>query len=79
MDALVCMSQTAPAKTAKTAEEHKSKHLCLGVVHELLVSEVWVHLHLDGSWLDASISQQVIHLLAAEVGNANGLDKTIVY
>ena len=49
------------------------------MVHELLIPEVWVHLHLDGSRLDASIAQQVVHLLAAEVGDANGLDQAIIH
>jgi len=54
---------------------------CLGltVVHHLLVSEVRVHFNLQYCGLDACIAQQVINLLAAEVGNANMLDKTIIH
>ena len=50
------------------------RYLCLGMVHELLIPEVGVHFHLYSCRLDASIAQQIINLLAAEVGDANGLD-----
>lgn len=54
-------------------------YLRLAVVDQLLVPEVWVHFHLHSCWLDTSVAQQVINLLAAEVGNANGLDKAIIH
>ena len=54
-------------------------HLCLAVVNKLLVPEVGVNLHLHSHWLDAGVAQQGINLLAAEVGDANGFDKTIIH
>jgi len=54
-------------------------HLCLAVVNKLLVPEVRVNLHLHSYRLDAGIAQQSVNFLAAEVGDANGLDKTIIH
>lgn len=54
-------------------------YLCLAVVNKLLVPEVGVDLHLHSHRLDAGIAQQSVNLLAAEVGDANRLDKTIVH
>ena len=56
-----------------------STHLGLAVVHELLVSEVWVDLHLHRNRLDSGVLQERVNLFAAEVGNPNGLDKAIIY
>jgi len=54
-------------------------YLCLAVVNKLLVPEVRVNLHLHSHRLDAGIAQQSVNFLAAEVGDANGLDKTIIH
>lgn len=54
-------------------------HLGLAVVYELLISEVWVDLHLYHHRLDSGVLQKRIDLFAAEVGNANGLDQAIIY
>ena len=56
----------------------KIAYLGLAMVNELLVSVVGVDLTLVGCRLDASIAQQVVYLLAAEIGHTNGLTKTIV-
>lgn len=53
-------------------------HLGLAVVYQLLVPEVWVDLHLHRHRLDSGVLQKRVDLFAAEVGNANGLDKAII-
>lgn len=64
------------AALVQTALRHS--HLRLGMIQQLLVSEVWVYLHLNGCRLNASIAQQVICLPAAEVGDANSFHQAVI-
>lgn len=61
--ALCTIDRTYEAETMNC----EPPYLCLAVVNQLLVPEVWVHFHLYCSRLDASIRQQSVNLFAAEV------------
>ena len=53
-------------------------HLGVTVFVKLLIPEVRVQLDLVDSWGNLGILQQVLNFLDTEVGDTNGLDKTLL-